>query len=225
MEVVSGIAWAILFVARAERYCDVCHLSVASQTFENYSNLIAGSTAKAKACTTSFREMARKPLSFQSTATKSSRSTLSKSKPRSGRSNGKVTTKTKRDSLNPFDPSVWRRALDLAAQYQLVIVPDRDVGYFGRTIEMPYAMSEGSTIEACAANTLEATANGIAAMLESGARPPSPAVQDKREEQLNIRLTTDERVRLDEAARQAGFRSVSDFIRTAALDRSRRGSD
>ncbi len=85
---------------------------------------------------------------------------------------------------------------------------------------MPFAMSDGKTIAACIASTLEATACGIAAMLEAGQTPPSPAREAKRDQQLNLRLTADERFRLESAAQAAGFRSVSDFVRSAALRES-----
>jgi len=118
-----------------------------------------------------------------------------------------------------------RKAVEIAKTYSLVIEPDAELGYLGRTIEMPYAMSDGRTIDRCAAQVLDATASAIAVLLESGERPPSPARELKRDQQLNVRLTAEEKMNLDEAARQAGFRSVSDFVRTAALDRSRRRAD
>jgi predicted RNase H-like HicB family nuclease len=95
--------------------------------------------------------------------------------------------------------------------------PEPGVGYFGRTIELPYAMSGGKTPAECAASVLEATTLAVATMLEHGERPPAPASDARREQQLNIRITADERLRLEEGARKAGFRSISDFVRTAAL--------
>jgi uncharacterized protein (DUF1778 family) len=38
--------------------------------------------------------------------------------------------------------------------------------------------------------------------------------------QINIRLTPEERVTLEEAARRRGFRCIFDFIRAAALDQT-----
>ncbi len=107
--------------------------------------------------------------------------------------------------------------MELARQYQLLIVPDEDVVYFGRTLEMPYAMSEGTTVEKCAENTIEATACAIATMLETGQTPPAPAREGKRETQVNIRLSVEERFRLEQAASNAGYRSLSDYIRAAAI--------
>ncbi|USN99938.1 MAG: ribbon-helix-helix protein, CopG family [Phycisphaeraceae bacterium] len=117
----------------------------------------------------------------------------------------------------PFTPAILRAARELAASYRLLIEPDAEVGYLGRTVELPYAMGDGETIEACVATTMEATVSVVATLLENGERPPTPASEARRDRQVNIRLTADEKERLDEAARAAGFRSVSDYIRHAAL--------
>lgn len=117
----------------------------------------------------------------------------------------------------PFAPSIIKKAEAIASAYRLLIDPEPEVGYLGRTVEMPYAMGDGETIEACVAQVREATVAAVATMLEAGERPPTPASDAKRDRQVNIRLTADEKERLEEVARTAGFRSVSDYIRHAAL--------
>lgn len=82
---------------------------------------------------------------------------------------------------------------------------------------MPLVLCRGSTARACVSDTAQALVATTAPMLASGEEPPSPASEGKREVQLNIRLTPDERLRIEERARQAGFRSISDYIRRAAL--------
>jgi predicted RNase H-like HicB family nuclease len=126
----------------------------------------------------------------------------------------------RRTADQPFAPDIWAKAMELAREYQYVIVPEPDVGYLGRSIEMPFAASDGPTLQECATNTLEATASGIAAMLEDGETPPAPANDGKRDQQLNIRLTARERLLLEGLAAREGFRSVSDFVRSAALRRA-----
>lgn len=54
-------------------------------------------------------------------------------------------------------------------------------------------------------------------MLEDGEQPPAPASDEKRTAQLNVRLTKGEKFRIEQAARQAGVRGISDFVRYAAL--------
>lgn len=119
----------------------------------------------------------------------------------------------------PFDKKTWTKAQKLAAQYT-VIIHFEDGDYFGRTLEMPYVMADGPTPEACMAAVLEATTSSIALMYEDGDQPPAPASDEKRSVQVNVRLTQQEKFRLEEAARRAGFRGLSDFVRNAALDKA-----
>ena len=99
-------------------------------------------------------------------------------------------------------------------------MPDSDVGYFGRTIEMPYVMADGETPEACVAATLEATATAVASLLEEGQTPPTSASEGKRDQQVNIRLTAEEKLLLEEASRREGFRILSDYLRSVGLNRA-----
>jgi uncharacterized protein (DUF1778 family) len=54
-------------------------------------------------------------------------------------------------------------------------------------------------------------------MIESGQTPPAPASENKRTEQINVRLTPEEKLTLEEAARSKGYRGISDFVRSASL--------
>ena len=81
-------------------------------------------------------------------------------------------------------------------------------------------MSEGKDVQACMTNVLDATVGAIATTLESGGTPPAPAREGKRDQQVNVRISADEKMRLEEIARREGYRSVSDFIRAAALGRA-----
>lgn len=93
-------------------------------------------------------------------------------------------------------------------------------GYLGRTIEFPMVMGDGPTVEQCAAMVIEATTLAIATILEEGGCPPAAASEAKRDQQVNIRLTAEEKFRLEQAARIAGFRSLSDYMRAASLGKA-----
>jgi uncharacterized protein (DUF1778 family) len=58
-------------------------------------------------------------------------------------------------------------------------------------------------------------------VLESGKAPPSPASEDKRTEQVNVRLTKGEKFAFEDAASRQGYRGVSDFVRSAAMKEAR----
>ncbi|MGD9693678.1 MAG: type II toxin-antitoxin system HicB family antitoxin [Phycisphaerales bacterium] len=137
----------------------------------------------------------------------------SPAKPRKTRANRAASTSVD----HPFAPDIWKSAAELASAYRLTFEQDPDVGFIGSSVELPTVFADGSTLAQCAKETLEALTTTIATLLEQGERPPAPASEGKREQQVNIRLTADERLRIEETARQEGFRSLSDYIRHAAL--------
>jgi predicted RNase H-like HicB family nuclease len=135
---------------------------------------------------------------------------------RSAKSSSK--RKKKAEALDrPFDPAIERRARQTARRYRLILEPDAEVGFIGRGLEMPTVFADGATAETCVEATREALTAAVATMLEVGLRPPAPVAKGTRHAQINIRLTAEEKLILEESARRAGFRGVSDFVRAAAL--------
>jgi hypothetical protein len=129
-----------------------------------------------------------------------------------------------RDSLTssdrPFAAAVLEQAREVAERYQIVLAFE-DGRWFGRGFEMPMVFGEGSSAGACARETRDALTAAAATMIEQGRAPPTPARQGVRSEQVNIRLTPEEKAVLEAAARSRGFRGVSDFIRAGALASAR----
>jgi predicted RNase H-like HicB family nuclease len=122
------------------------------------------------------------------------------------------------DPRRPFSPEILHRAQKLAGRYQVVVWRDEEEKeFFGRGVELPLAMGDGRTADECIRSTREAFVAVLATLLEAGLPTPSPALEGKRDQQVNIRLTSDERLVLEAAARRSGFTGVSDFVRTAAL--------
>ena len=119
----------------------------------------------------------------------------------------------------PFDATVLKRARTIAEQYQ-IILQFEDGEYYGRGLEMPYVMNDGKTPDACVRATRESLAVAVATLLEAGDVPPAPASEGKRTEQVNVRLTPEEKLLLEEAARSRGFRGLGDFVRSTALSRT-----
>ena len=121
---------------------------------------------------------------------------------------------------DPFAPGILRRAKEIAGSYQIIIQAE-DGEYYGRGFEMPYVMNHGKTPDECVKETREALTAAVAYLLESGKVPPPPASEQNRSEQINIRLTTEEKMLLEEAARSRGFRGISDYVRSASLSNLR----
>ena len=83
---------------------------------------------------------------------------------------------------------------------------------------MPLVFGEGSTPEACVSDTREALRGAVATLLELGESVSAPAKSGQRTEQLNIRLSTDEKLAIEAAARAKGYAGTSEFVRAAAVN-------
>jgi predicted RNase H-like HicB family nuclease len=135
----------------------------------------------------------------------------------SAKSKNSRKTKAPKALDRPFAPAVMERAVQIAAKYQ-VILQFEDGEWYGRGLELPNAFGDGETPDACVKMTREAFAGVVATMIEDGQRPPVPASEALRDQQVNVRLTTEEKARLEESSQQAGFRGVSDYVRFKALE-------
>lgn len=121
----------------------------------------------------------------------------------------------------PFDPAIWAKAQSIARRYQVVTWYDEDEkAYFGRCVEFPECMSHGDTPAERDAMVLESAALCAATMLEQGQRPPLPAKDQARTEQVNLRLSRAEKHLIEEAARAEGFRGIADYLRVKVLSLS-----
>ena len=84
-----------------------------------------------------------------------------------------------------------------------------------RAIEMPNVMVHGSSPNQCEKKAREALGFAVATLIDQGRAPPLAA--KKRVAQVNVRLTAEEKLFLEETARREGFKGLSDFIRHLAL--------
>jgi len=139
---------------------------------------------------------------------------MSKKSPTSSR------RKAKTAPDRPFDADTLKRAKKIASTYRLVLEKNEAVGFVGSSIELPTVFTDGLTPASCVESTQQALVYAVATMLESGQNPPAAASMQRRNVQVNVRLTAQEKLRLTEAARRQGFKGVSDFVRIAALDRT-----
>ncbi len=119
-----------------------------------------------------------------------------------------------------FDEKILAKAKKIAEKYEIIIAFENGE-YYGRGLEMPFVFGDGKTSDACIQNTREALASAIAHLLERGEIVPAPAKEGKRTEQVNIRLTVEEKTILGTTARSQGFQGLADFIRSRALTSQR----
>lgn len=109
-----------------------------------------------------------------------------------------------------------RKARELAAKYKLTLWKE-DGDWFGRCVELPNCMGDGKTPDAAIAATRAAIVAGLASDLAAGLPAPLPAREGVRTEQVNVRLSADERAAIESNATRAGFKGLADYIRAAAL--------
>jgi len=120
----------------------------------------------------------------------------------------------------PFVRKVLSEARKLAEQYQVIV--SREQGrWYGRGLELPHVFGDGPTAADCIAETRKALTAATAYLLEQGQRPPTPARMGRRTQQVNVRLSAEEKAILETTARRKGFQGLSDFVRAAALESSR----
>ncbi len=117
----------------------------------------------------------------------------------------------------PFDADVLAKAKRIAAQYQ-VILSCEEGHWYGRGLELPSVFGDGKTVAQCFQNTREALAGAIAYLLEQCQKPPAPARAGTRTQQVNVRLSAEEKTLLEATAKQKGFHGLSDFLRTVAIE-------
>ncbi len=121
----------------------------------------------------------------------------------------------KRD--RPCSADVLAQGRKRAAEFQVIL--QREAGHwYGRGLEMPHVFGDGKTPEACVENTREALVGAVCYLIETGKAPPAAATDGRRTEQVNVRLSVEEKLVLESTAKRKGFQGISDFLRAAALD-------
>jgi predicted RNase H-like HicB family nuclease len=116
----------------------------------------------------------------------------------------------------PFAPTVLRRARAAAGKYAVILWQENG-RYVGSSVELPDCLGVGRTPAECERQTRAVMVSALAADMERGLAPPSPASANRRTEQINIRLSPVERRRLEVAAEAGGYHGLSDYIRDKVL--------
>lgn len=118
---------------------------------------------------------------------------------------------------DPFSAQVLKEAGRIASEYH-VVVHFEEGHWYGRSLELPNVFGDGKTADGCIQDTQEAPRGAVACLLEQGQRPPAAAREGTRTQQVNVRLTVEEKAVLETTAKRKGFKGLSDFLRAAALD-------
>ncbi len=130
-----------------------------------------------------------------------------------------ATTATSRKSMKASSiPTAQQvaKAAKLAKEYKYTVWPE-DGEWWSRCVELPHCMGDGKDVESAIEAARETVAAGLAADLAAGMPAPHPAREGVRSEQVNIRLSADERATIEANAQRAGFKGMADYIRIMAL--------
>lgn len=116
-----------------------------------------------------------------------------------------------------FGESVLIEARRFSDAYRVIIEKNDDLGFIGSSVELPTVFADGKTQEECLKAIEQALAGAVATMIIDGRKPPQPSTAKKRSEQINIRLTSYEKLLLTNKAADLGFKGISDLIRTTII--------
>src|SRR5262245_34168063 len=111
-----------------------------------------------------------------------------------------MSARSKKSSKKAELTAARAKARRLSEEYQ-VILSFEDGEWFGRGLELPHVFGDGATPEACIRNTRQGMAALVEHLLTKGERPPTPAREGIRSEQVNVRLSAHEKARLEQAAK------------------------
>lgn len=136
---------------------------------------------------------------------------------RSSKSSSKNKGKTEKLSA-PFKKSVLNKAKTIVDDYRITIEKHDRLGFVGSSLELPTVFVDAKDPESCYEAVQKALEVAVATMIEAGQKPPEPISAKKRTVQVNVRLTAEEKLLFTNAAVNSGFRGISDFIRSTALN-------
>ncbi len=126
------------------------------------------------------------------------------------------------DLQKQLPEEILHRAKQIANNYSVILQPHERLGFTGRAVEMPTVFADGSTERKCVQAMREALMVAVAVMLQAGQVPPASMSEQRRQTQVNVRLTAEEKLLLEETAKRRGYRGLSDFLRAVAMAETRR---
>ncbi|MFN0130919.1 MAG: type II toxin-antitoxin system HicB family antitoxin [Phycisphaerales bacterium] len=122
--------------------------------------------------------------------------------------------------LRPGDltPQTLERAALWVDGYRFVTERTDDGTFMAHSIELPAVVAMGDSPEAALHAAIEAQRLAVALMLHDRVHPPLPTGSGKRDQQVNVRMSAQERLLMDAAAKASGFSTIADYLRTAAIE-------
>ncbi len=115
------------------------------------------------------------------------------------------------------DEEIMAQARQLAEGFQLVVVPDTNVGFLGYVPELPGVCVNAQSQAECWSRLREALEITLATILDQRVEIPC-SEEGRKDAQINFRVRADEKEWLEEEARQLRLRGVSEIVRKIVKD-------
>jgi predicted RNase H-like HicB family nuclease len=116
-----------------------------------------------------------------------------------------------------FAADVLRQARHVVDRYAFVVRLESDEdGHAARPVELPSVVGFGETAEEAVREAKALALTTVAYLLEQGQPVPPPGAESMRTEQVNFRVSVEEKIRMEAAAQRQGM-SLVEFVRSSAL--------
>lgn len=107
------------------------------------------------------------------------------------------------------------------SEYRIMLQQEPDGSWRGRCYEFPGITHKAATPADCELKMRDAISMAVQDIVDSGGTPPPPGSRSaNRDVQVNIRLSEHERDTMLAALARSGFASLSDYLRTAGLEKA-----
>lgn len=116
-------------------------------------------------------------------------------------------------------PELVQRARDIVQNYSMFISPHSKKGFRGRSVEFPEILVHAPDRASCLKKLEQVLTQVVLTVLKDGGTVPRPS-DGRMTEQLNFKLTFDQKLLVENLASQRGFSGLSEFIRDLVIRES-----
>jgi len=116
-----------------------------------------------------------------------------------------------------YSDAIFQKAVELARSYHIVVRESATGGFIANCAELPVSIHRDQAEDALKA-ARHAAEVGIATILEDGEEPPAPIEFHRRTEQVNVRMSVEDKRLIQKACEAKGISSLSEFFRRSTVN-------
>ena len=118
---------------------------------------------------------------------------------------------------NEGEADLLSKARGFALRYRIILTPTDDGSFIANAMELPGIIIQEATLTKVVEELHNVLIEVIVRLLREGNAPPQPTA-GRRLEQVNVKLSLEERSLMESAARARGNRGVADYLRQLGLE-------